>query len=164
VRIVLLSIVLLGLACRSRPAAPAVTDGAEVARLRAEQAELKARIAALEQRAASVAGSAPPATSPPTAPSPAPAPSLPAPLIPAPSPAAKTGPLAAANPGLAAEDLHGLPRSPSPSPSPSGSSGVLGLPEAQGKPLLDDLNRQLELFKAKQAEQQAALDELEKMY
>ena len=176
-RIFALTIALAALAlvgCRNKAAA---ANEAEIARLRAEQAELKARIASLEQRAtlaqAAPAAGAPAPIDSPTAPGPAPAnpsgatlalPSvnpLAGLLPPAPTPIAPAPTVTTNSAGVAMEDLHGQPVSPSTSAS---GSALLGVPEAQAKPLLDELNRQLETFKAKQAEQQAALDALEKMY
>ena len=179
VRTFALTIALAALAlvgCRNKAAA---ANEAEIARLRAEQAELRARIASLEQRAtlaqAAPATGAPAPIDSPTAQGPAPAnPSgatlaLPSvnplasllPPTPAPAPIAPAPTVTTNSAGVAMEDLHGQPVSPSTSAS---GSALLGVPEAQAKPLLDELNRQLETFKAKQAEQQAALDALEKMY
>jgi hypothetical protein len=174
VRIALLTIVLMTMACRGRSAA----ERAEVARLRAEQAELKARIAALEQRAATLAAGPP--ANPPAREAPAPLnDQLPKPQIVAPPAIASPSSIAApptfvppssressiangatAGEGLAVEDLHGRPPSSTAEPALTGAGGI---PEAQAQPVLDELNRQLELFKAKQAEQQAALDALEKL-
>ena len=154
-----MAIALIGLvACKSRGSS---TDAAELARLRAEQAVLKARLDALEAERASRATvepalpvhiPAPPSEDPPPSVAVRPAPVAPA----APPPGQSAAPAA---PVLAVEDLRG--KAP--------SSATLRAPEptaastAEQQHILEELQKQMETIKAHRLEQQQALDELERM-
>lgn len=143
-------------------------DAAELARLRAEQAELRARVNALEAQLQRATATAPAAT--------APAPAQPAPPLPSveagsptltpstaspPQPPSSPPPPGAASrtAGLAVEDLRGEPPSVRAHPSLPELGGVGSEPQAAA--LLEQLTKQLETIKSKQAEQEKLLDSLD---
>jgi septal ring factor EnvC (AmiA/AmiB activator) len=141
--------------CRSKPA----VDPAELARLRVEQKELRARIEVLQAKVAALTDAprnpSPNAPLSPDAPAPANA-AAPAPLPTTQprSPAAS----AATGSALRTEDLHGSPV----------ASGLLpqaqdDAPSEEQKQMLEQLRGQMEQVKQNQAQQQSALDELEKI-
>jgi hypothetical protein len=139
--------------CRTKPA----VDPAELERLRVEQKALRDRIDALQAKVAELNATPRPGAA--GTPSPASVPAPDSAPIPLPPPTTRLrAPDVAVGSTLHTEDLHGSPVAGSLLPQAQD-----GVPSAEAAQLLQQLQGDLEQVKKNQAQQQSALDEIEKM-